>query len=97
MGIELSDEQFNNILYKLRVEKEVDLAAYQPRFLLEQVVASCRFMEQDPSLVPRFLNYAIDNLRVKRAAPLPDPADSAPHPIEAELERERTEAQLVTN
>jgi hypothetical protein len=97
VGIELSDEQFNTILYKLRVEKEVDLAAYQPRFLLEQVVASCRFMEQEPSLVPRFLNYAIDNLRVKRNAPLPEPGDSAPHPIEAELERERPEAQLVTN
>ncbi len=76
-GIELTDETFDHILYKLRVEKEVDLACYQPKFLLEQVVASCRFMEQPAALVPRFLNYAIDNLRVKKssdAVDLPEPA-----------------------
>ena len=83
-GIELSDEQFEAILYKLRVEREVDLAAYQPRFLIEQVVASCRFMEQPASLVPRFLNYAIDNLRVKRGFPAADYAESAA-PTEEQL------------
>jgi hypothetical protein len=50
------------------VEKQLDLAAFQPRFLLEQVVASCRFMQQPPELVQRYLNYAIDNLRVKRGS-----------------------------
>jgi hypothetical protein len=68
-GIALSDEVFDQIVHKIQVEKQLDLAAFQPRFLLEQVVASCRFMEQPPSLVPRFLNYAIDNLRVKRSGP----------------------------
>jgi hypothetical protein len=76
-GIELTDEAFENILFKLRVEKEVDLAAYQPRFLLEQVVASCRFMEQPPSLEPRFLNHAIDNLKVKRSSSRPNSLQSA--------------------
>jgi len=97
VGIELTDETFEHILYKLRVEKEVDLAAYQPRFLLEQVVASCRFMEQEPSLVPRFLNYAIDNLRVKPKDSVPEPGDSAPQSIENERERARPEEQLVAN
>jgi hypothetical protein len=64
-GIELSDEMFDAIVYKIQEEKQLDLACFQPRFLLEQVVASCRFMEREPYLEPRFLNYAIDNLRVK--------------------------------
>jgi hypothetical protein len=64
-GIELSDEMFNAIVYKIQEEKQLDLACFQPRFLLDQVVASCRFMEREPYLEPRFLNYAIDNLRVK--------------------------------
>lgn len=68
-GMDLPDEVFESILYKIRVEKELELAAFQPGFLLEQVVASCRFMEQPPHLEPRFLNYAIDNLRVKRNEP----------------------------
>ena len=66
MGSALTDEVFEGVVYKIREEKQLDLAAYQPGFLLEQVVASCRFMEQPPHLEPRFLNYAIDNLRVKR-------------------------------
>jgi hypothetical protein len=69
-GIALSDEAFDVIVHKIVVEKELELAAFQPRFLLEQVVASCRFMEQAVTLEPRFLNYAIDNLRVKRGAPV---------------------------
>jgi hypothetical protein len=76
-GIELSDELFESIVYKIRVEKEVDLAAFQPRFLIEQVVASCRFMQQDVCLEPRFLNYAINNLRVRRGSPVADHAGLA--------------------
>jgi hypothetical protein len=65
-GMELTDEMFNSIVYKIQQVKQVDLACFQPRFLLEQVAASCKFMEQPPFLEPRFLNYAIDNLRVNR-------------------------------
>lgn len=70
-GIPLPDEVFDAIVYKIQEEKQLDLACFQPRFLLDQIVASCRFMEREPYLEPRFLNYAIDNLRVKRGAPVP--------------------------
>jgi len=70
-GLTLTDEVFNTIVYKIKEEKQVDLAAFQPRFLVEQIVASCRFMEHEVTLEPRFLNYAIDNLRVRRNSPSP--------------------------
>jgi DNA polymerase III delta prime subunit len=76
-GITLSDEVFESIVRKIRDEKQLDLAAFQPRFLIEQVVSSCRFMEQDVNLEPRFLNYAIDNLRVRRNSPPVDQPQSA--------------------
>ena len=66
-GMELPDEVFAWIVDKIRWEKELELAAFQPRFILDQVVASCRFMGEPPSLVPRFLHYAIDNLRPKHS------------------------------
>jgi hypothetical protein len=56
----------------------LELAAFQPGFLLDQVVASCRFMEQPPHLEPRFLNYAIDNLRVKKSTPATDYGEATP-------------------
>ncbi|HWG18563.1 MAG TPA: hypothetical protein VN678_11910 [Acidobacteriaceae bacterium] len=64
-GMTLDDETFDHLVYKIQIEKQLDLACFQPKFLLEQVTASCKFMEEPPSLSRRFLDYAIDNLRVK--------------------------------
>ena len=47
----------------------MELARYQPKFIVDQVVASCRFLEQTPRFEPRFVKYALDNLRVKRRTP----------------------------
>jgi SpoVK/Ycf46/Vps4 family AAA+-type ATPase len=76
-GLALTDEVFDLVVRKIKEEKQLELAAFQPRFILEQVVASCRFSEQAASLELRFLNYAIDNLRVRHAAPPPDGAEPA--------------------
>ncbi|HZP03803.1 MAG TPA: hypothetical protein VFB43_02800 [Terracidiphilus sp.] len=65
-GFSLPSEAFEGIVYKLKEEKGLDLAAYQPKFIVDQVVASCRFMQQPPRFEPRFVNHALDNLRVHR-------------------------------
>ena len=64
--MELSDEAFNFIVRKVRDEKGMELAAYQPRFIVEQIVATCRFMEERPQIKPRYIDYAVNNLRVHR-------------------------------
>ena len=68
LKIELDEQTFAEIVFKIREEKQLELAAFQPRFLLDQVAASCRFMEEPVRLEPRFLSYAIDNLRVQSSA-----------------------------
>jgi hypothetical protein len=65
-GLPLTDALFEHIVARITVEKELTLAAYQPRFLVDQVIATCRFLGQAPALEPRFLDFAIDNLRVRR-------------------------------
>jgi hypothetical protein len=60
-------------VHKITKEKGLELAAYQPRFLVDQVVATCRFMGQPPHFEPRFVDYAVNNLRVRRHAPAPAP------------------------
>lgn len=67
-GFELAEEAFQGIVYKVNQEKELDLACYQPKFIVDQVVASCRFMQQPPRFEPRFVNNALNNLRVHRHA-----------------------------
>ena len=66
-GMTLSDEVFHSIVRKLRDEKELDFAAYQPKFIIDQIVATCRFMGQPSHFEPRYIDYALDNLRVKRS------------------------------
>ncbi len=68
-GLALSTETFDSIVYKIQKEKGLELAAYQPKFIVDQVIASCRFMEKPPHLDPRYIEYALDNLRVHRITP----------------------------
>jgi hypothetical protein len=65
-GMSLSDEIFNSIVRKLRDEKELEFAAYMPKFIIDQIVATCRFMGQPSHFEPRYIDYALDNLSVKR-------------------------------
>ncbi len=66
--LEMPDDAFETIAYKLLHEKELHFASYQPRFIVDQIVATCRFMDQKPRFEPRFIDYALDNLRVRRDA-----------------------------
>jgi DNA polymerase III delta prime subunit len=63
---DLSDDVFNYIIYRLKKDKGLELAAYQPRFIVDQVVSTCRFMEEPPHFERRFIDYALDNLRVRK-------------------------------
>jgi hypothetical protein len=67
LKIEMSEEIFELIVRKITVEKQLELAAYHPRFIVDQVVATCRFMRKAPHFDPRFIDYAIDNLRVRQS------------------------------
>ncbi len=65
-GIVLTEEYFWAIVDKIVKEKGLELAAFQPRFIIDQVVASCRFIGQRPRLEHRFIDDAINNLRPRR-------------------------------
>jgi hypothetical protein len=67
-GLELSDDTFDFIVQKVTEEKGLELAAFQPKFITDQILATCRFMDQPPHFEPRFIDYAIDNLRVVHRA-----------------------------
>jgi hypothetical protein len=66
-ALEMSNDIFDIIVEKITVEKGLELAAYHPRFIVDQVIATCRFMREAPHFEPRFVEYAIDNLRVRQS------------------------------
>lgn len=65
-NLALTDDIFDVIVRKVTKEKGLDLAAYQPRFIVDQIAATCRFMGQPIHFEPRFIDYAIENLRVAK-------------------------------
>jgi hypothetical protein len=70
-GLELADGVFEFIVHRLKKERGLEFAAYQPRFIVDQVTATCRFMGQPSHFEPRFIEYALNNLSVRRRAKLP--------------------------
>jgi hypothetical protein len=75
-GMALSEDVFNAIIWRLKAEKGLGLASYQPKFLVDQVVATCRFMKVAPHFEPRFIDYALNNLKVRRNSP-PAPTEAS--------------------
>jgi len=65
-GLTLREDVFNFMVYMVREEMGLDLACYHPRFIVDQVVATCRFLGQDPELKSPFIDYAINNLGVRK-------------------------------
>jgi hypothetical protein len=65
-NLTLSDEVFNFMVYMITKEKELELAGFQPTFIVEQVTATCRFLGKDPELKSPYIEYAVNNLRVRR-------------------------------
>ena len=65
-GLEVPPGTVETVIEMITQTKKMELAAYHPRFIVDQVLATCRFMKQPPHFEPRFIAYAVDNLRVRR-------------------------------
>jgi hypothetical protein len=77
-GLTLPDAVFDAIVYKIKEEKGLELAAYHPRFIVDQVMATCRFMKQPPHFEPRYIDYALNNLRVRHSTAAKPAAPARP-------------------
>jgi hypothetical protein len=66
LGIELTDEVFQTIVHKVTSERNMELAAYHPRFIIDQVIAIARFMGSAPRFDAGSIDYALDNLKVRQ-------------------------------
>ena len=73
-GLTLRDDVFDFIVYLVKEEKGLEYGGYQPRFIVDQVVAICRFLGILPDLRSPYVDYAINNLGVRRKSK--SPADS---------------------
>jgi len=65
-GVPLTQEGMRTIVYKVTQEKGLELAAYHARFIIDQVVAIARFMDEPPRLDAASIDYALRNLKIRK-------------------------------
>jgi hypothetical protein len=66
-GLELDEHTFAYTVTELVDTKGMKLACYQPKFIIDQIVAAGKFRNEKPRFEKRYLDYAISNLRVNRS------------------------------
>lgn len=65
MGIEASDEIIDLVITELRERNDFPLAGFQPKFIIEQVRAACKFEGIPDQFRPDFVMMALGNLYTK--------------------------------
>jgi DNA-binding MarR family transcriptional regulator len=66
MSLELSDDIYQQALKGVR-DNEAPLAYFQPKFIVEQVLASCKFEGTKPQFTKENVDDALANLFIKKA------------------------------
>ena len=66
MGPALTEELYKRVLNGIR-ENGAPLAYFQPKFIVEQVLASCKFEGITPQFTPENVDDALANLFVAKA------------------------------
>jgi hypothetical protein len=65
MGLEPSDQVIDYVIAMLREHNDFPLASYQPKFIVEQVRAACKFEGIPPQFRPELVAMALGNLYTK--------------------------------
>jgi DNA polymerase III delta prime subunit len=68
-GIAVDQDVLLRIVDKVTQDKGLELAAFHARFIIDQVVAFSRFLEVPPRLDMDWVDYALNNLKVRAHKP----------------------------
>jgi hypothetical protein len=78
-NIPLDDGMLDFVLRELIEKRRIEIAAYQPDFIVQQVILNCEFEGCEPHFEERLIEAAIGNIQVKRyQPPASEAAASAP-------------------
>jgi hypothetical protein len=68
--INVSSQEVIDIVQQLKSIQNSQLARYQAKFIVDQVVASCRYLGVPPRIAPELISDAIANIYARGSAPL---------------------------
>ncbi len=64
-GLEVPERLIDYVIADLTERRKFPLASYQPKFIIDQVKAACRFEGVETQLRPEFITMALSNLYTK--------------------------------
>ncbi len=72
LGIEASDQVIDYVIAALQAQSNFPLASYQPKFIIDQVKAACKFEGIAPQYRAEFITMALGNLYTREPAGPPE-------------------------
>ncbi|MGP1397626.1 MAG: hypothetical protein ACTS3R_19155 [Inquilinaceae bacterium] len=67
-GLDLADDMFAYVVDQLQTKNNQPLACYQPKFIVEQVIAASKFEGTEPRLSQELIAEALSNLYTRTAS-----------------------------
>ena len=61
-GLEITDEVLDTVVEELQVNNSFELACYQPKFIVDQIIAACKYQGADPYINKELVVDALKNL-----------------------------------
>ena len=77
-GLTIDDATIEGIIIQLDARYEMPLASYQPRFIIEQILASAKFDGAKPNVDSECLAHALDNLSARQSCATPSLMEPGP-------------------
>ncbi|MBL4741139.1 MAG: hypothetical protein JKY12_09090 [Sneathiella sp.] len=61
-GLEMTEDILNIVIEELQVKNNFDLACFQPKFIIDQIVSACKYEEVAPVVTEEYVKDALKNL-----------------------------------
>ena len=66
-GLEITEEVLDTVIEELQVNNSFDLACYQPKSIIEQIISACKYQGSDPYISKELVVDALKNLYTSSA------------------------------
>ncbi|MFT6556754.1 hypothetical protein [Sneathiella sp.] len=66
-GLEMTEEILDIVIDELQVKNSFELACYQPKFIIDQVLSACKYQGMDPHFTHELVTDALKNLYTSNA------------------------------
>lgn len=84
-GLEMTAEILDIVIEELQVKNSFDLACYQPKFIVDQVISACKYTGESPHFTEELVTDALKNLYTSNSKNLGNTAAKSLKPADGKV------------